>query len=149
MRCIDSSCESEREAISTGEAVDGCESSSFIECSEATESTLVDSRGTSEDTVVGLVISMAGVVAGWACGSQQSISRVHTLQLKFSSRRPSSTESAHLEKTAACGQVSGVELSGRNRGRMVLTSPHSKQVLHFARVDPPHLLRTHTEQRHV
>ena len=75
-----------------------CRSSSS-EASDTAESTLADNSGTSTFGGLELVISIAGVVASWGCGSQQSISRFQTRQLRFSNRRPSSIESAHFEKT--------------------------------------------------
>ena len=74
--------------------------SSSSKASESAESTLADNSGTSAFDGLDLVISTAGVVANWGCGSQQSTSRFQTRQLRFSSRRPSSIESAHFEKTA-------------------------------------------------
>lgn len=48
--------------MAMGEDLESCGSSSFVEFSEVTESTLVDSKGVSEDAAVGLVIPIAGVV---------------------------------------------------------------------------------------
>lgn len=67
--------------------------------SDVTESTLVDSSGKSLLRGLDLEKSIAGVVVSCGCDSQQSVSRFHIRQLKFSSRRPSSMESAHREKT--------------------------------------------------
>ena len=67
--------------------------------SDETESTLVDNSGTSLLRGLDLEKSIAGVVVNCGCDSQQSVSRFHIRQLKFSSRRPSSIESAHREKT--------------------------------------------------
>jgi hypothetical protein len=45
-------------------------------------------------------MEMAGVVAlASETGSQQNVSLFHSLQLRFSSLRPSSNDPAHLEKT--------------------------------------------------
>jgi hypothetical protein len=45
-------------------------------------------------------MEIAGVVAlASDMGSQQNVSLFHNLQLKFSNRRPSSNEPAHLENT--------------------------------------------------
>jgi hypothetical protein len=41
------------------------------------------------------------VVARCGCASQQNVSLFHNLQLRFSSRLPSSIDSAHFEKTAS------------------------------------------------
>lgn len=47
-----------------------------------------------------LEMEIAGVVAlASPFGSQQKVSRVHNLQLKFSNLRPSSNDPEHLEKT--------------------------------------------------
>lgn len=43
---------------------------------------------------------IAGVVALASPGSQQKVSLFHSLQLRFSSLRPSSNDPAHLEKTS-------------------------------------------------
>ena len=62
------------------------------------ESTLAERSGTSAFLGFGLVPSGAGLPP-WGSESQQNVSRFHTLQLKFSSRFPSSNDSAHLENT--------------------------------------------------
>ena len=67
--------------------------------SESSDSTLEESAGTS--FFLGLVLEspIAGVVASFGWVSQQSVSRAHIRQLRFSNLRPSSTVSAHFEKT--------------------------------------------------
>ena len=77
---------------------------SSILSSEAADSTLADSSGgggpvdsdrrRSGRTEVSVVLS----------GLTQKVSRVHSRQLKFSNRRPSSMNEAHLEK--AVGRIS-------------------------------------------
>lgn len=59
----------------------------------------MDSSGTSFRPGLRLVMSIAGVVASCGCVSQQSVSRFQMRQLKFSSLRPFSIESAHFENT--------------------------------------------------
>lgn len=75
------------------------ESSGWSDSSETTESTLDESAGMSFFFGLGLGSLIAGVVdfRGWV--SQHMVSRPHIRQLRFSSLRPSSTVSAHLEKT--------------------------------------------------
>ena len=76
-------------------------------------------------------MEIAGVVAFASPGSQQKVSLFHNLQLRFSKRRPSSTDPAHLEKTRpplALDELSGLQQFG-------LTSPHAKQVLNIPCVD--------------
>lgn len=84
--------------MSMGAVYDGSSGSS-CSSSDETESTLTERSGTSEVIEREFLMRMGGVVA---CGreSQQRVSRVHILQLRFSNRRPSSMVSAHLEKTA-------------------------------------------------
>ncbi len=74
--------------------------------SSTTESTLPDNWGTSGILCSG--ISLGSVVAAHrgevaVAVSQQNVSRFHNRQLRFSNRRPCSTESAHLEKTEQVG----------------------------------------------
>jgi len=87
------------ERISTGAVGGDWGSSESSEASEDTESILWDSSGTSFRLGLGLTISIAGVVASCGCVSQQSVSRFQMRQLRFSSLRPFSMESAHFEKT--------------------------------------------------
>jgi hypothetical protein len=77
--------------------------------SSTSESRLPDRLGTSvvEYRPSGLLSAkeIAGVVAlASETGSQQKVSLFHNLQLRFSRRRPSSNDPAHLEKTV--GNVS-------------------------------------------
>lgn len=70
--------------------------------SSARESRLPDSSGTSEvyrPSELLCEIDIAGVVALASPGAQQNVSLFHNLQLKFSSRRPSSIDPAHLLNT--------------------------------------------------
>jgi hypothetical protein len=67
--------------------------------SDAAESTLDDSGGTSFALGCRRGTWIAGVVARCGCASQQNVSRFHNLQLRFSNRFPSSMDSAHFEKT--------------------------------------------------
>ena len=67
--------------------------------SESSDSTLEESAGTSFFLGLGLESPIAGVVTSFGCVSQQSVSRAHIRQLRFSNLRPSSTVSAHFEKT--------------------------------------------------
>lgn len=85
--------------ISTGEVGGDRDSSESSESSDDSESTLFDSSGKSFRLGLGLAISIAGVVASCGCVSQQSVSRFQMRQLRFSSLRPFSIESAHFEKT--------------------------------------------------
>lgn len=57
--------------------------------SDATESTLLDSSGTSFGLGLGREMLIAGVVARCGCASQQKVSLFHNLQLRFSSLFPS------------------------------------------------------------
>lgn len=82
-----------------GAVGDGLGSSDTFESSDAKESTLAESSGTSLRPGLDLAKSIAGVVASSGCVSQQSVSRFHMRQLRFSSLRPFSIESAHFEKT--------------------------------------------------
>lgn len=111
--------------------------------SDETESTLVDSSGTSLLRGLDLEKSIAGVVVNCGCDSQQSVSRFHIRQLKFSSRRPSSMESAHREKTKRRDLVGWLRL----HNRATLTSPHAKQVLDISGVNLVHLCRINREHR--
>ncbi len=87
-------------AMSRG-AVGVCSGSSDVsESMEASESTLEESSGTSFSFSLVLTMSISGVVASRGWVSQQSVSRLHIRQLMFSNLRPSSTVSAHFEKTA-------------------------------------------------
>ena len=74
--------------------------SSASDSSEDTESTLADSSGTSLRPGLGCAMAMAGVVANCGCVSQHRVSRFQMRQLRFSSLRPFSMDSAHFEKTA-------------------------------------------------
>jgi hypothetical protein len=76
-------------------------------------------------------IETAGVVAFASPCSQQNVSLFHNLQLRFSKRRPSSTDPAHREKTGP--PLALYMLSEFPQLR--LTSPHAKQVLHVPGVD--------------
>lgn len=67
--------------------------------SEVADSTLDESDGTSFRLGRCFDISIAGVVESWGWASQQSVSRAHSRQLRFSNRFPPSIDSAHLEKT--------------------------------------------------
>jgi hypothetical protein len=67
--------------------------------SDAAESTLEDNDGTSFALGCRRKTRIAGVVARCGCASQQKVSLFHNLQLRFSSRLPSSIDSAHFEKT--------------------------------------------------
>ena len=89
--------------------------------SDAMESTLVDSSGMSFVPGRGLLMSIAGVVVNCGCDSQQKVSRFHIRQLRFSNRRPSSMESAHLEKTAM--EVLKVSPSEGNAAQRKIYSP--------------------------
>jgi len=80
--------------------------------SDATESTLADSSGISLDFGLELATLIAGVVASCGCASQQKVSRFHNLQLRFSSLRPSSIDSAHFENTARRDQLLPVAQGG-------------------------------------
>lgn len=80
---------------------------------EASESTLDESSGMSCLFGLDRTMSIAGVVASFGCVSQHSVSRFQIRQLMFSSRRPSSTVSAHLEKTEEA--IRGMAL-GNNEG---------------------------------
>lgn len=83
-------------------AVDCCWASSLeSERMETRDSTLAERPGTSLRLGLDLANSIVGVVV-WLCcgwGSQQSVSRFHNRQVRFSSRRPSSIDSAHFENT--------------------------------------------------
>jgi hypothetical protein len=108
--------------------------SNSIASSSANESTLTDKSGMSvvyRPLEFRDAIDMAGVVAFASPGSQQKVSLFHNLQLRFSKRRPSSTDPAHREKTIpllALYKLSGLPQLG-------LTSPHAEQVLHVPGVD--------------
>ena len=80
----------------------------FGSSSSDADSTLVDSSGTSWNDdgcdfcfrigIVGEVAdATATAAADWS--SQQKVSRFHSLQLRFSRRRPFSSDSAHFENT--------------------------------------------------
>ena len=89
--------------MSSGNTWGGWRASAGSASSEAIESTLADSSGTSLEP--GRAWSYSVMTSGVYCGfdSQQKVSRFHNLQLRFSNRRPSSIDSAHLEKTGvAC-----------------------------------------------
>lgn len=96
--------------------------------SEAIDSTLAESSGKSLDPGRLLSYSISGVVVSCGWCSQQNVSRFHILQLRFSNRRPSSIDSAHLEKT---GVAVLATMRGRYRSEMTHQStcrrgsPHS------------------------
>ena len=102
---------------------------------EEMESTLADRSGMSLELGLGRFISIAGVVASSGCDSQQKVSRFHILQLRFSNRRPSSIDSAHLEKTvevasrSVCHREHGMSRSAEGAATHQSTcqrgSPHS------------------------
>ena len=119
--------------ISTGEVGGDRDSSESSESSDDSESTLFDSSGKSFRLGLGLAISIAGVVASCGCVSQQSVSRFQMRQLRFSSLRPFSIESAHLEKTE--GLVSYLHCPVL---QSVLTTPHAEQVLNVSSIDLAH-----------
>jgi hypothetical protein len=76
--------------------------SNSIASSSAKESTLPDKSGISavyRPLEFREQIEIAGVVALASPCSQQKVSRFHNRQLRFSNRRPSSSEPAHREKT--------------------------------------------------
>lgn len=79
---------------------------------EMKDSTLAERPGTSLRLGLDLAKSIVGVVVWLCCGwcSQQRVSRFHNRQVRFSSRRPSSIDSAHFENTVT--NVIGV-LSGK------------------------------------
>lgn len=81
--------------------------SNWSTSSDEAESTLTDSSGMSAVRGLELERLISGVVVERGCGSQQNVSRFHILQLRFSSRRPSSIDSAHFEKTAEKPSVIG------------------------------------------
>lgn len=85
-------------------AVRGCCVSSLeSDRLETKDSTLAESTGTSLRLGLDLVKAIVGVVV-WLCsgwGSQQRVSRFHRRHVRFSSRRPSSIDSAHFENTTA------------------------------------------------
>jgi hypothetical protein len=121
--------------IFTGAEVEFASSlSNSIASSSANESTLPDKSGISavyRPLEFRADMEIAGVVAFASPGSQQKVSLFHSLQLRFSKRRPSSTDPAHREKTRpllALYKLSGMPQLG-------LTSPHAKQVLHVPGVD--------------
>ena len=116
------------------------ESSGWSDSSETTESTLDESAGMSFFFGLGLGSLIAGVVdfRGWV--SQHMVSRPHIRQLRFSSLRPSSTVSAHLEKT---GEIVCILHNGMLWGS--LTTPHAVKILHIPRVNIAHLPRVHRQ----
>jgi len=71
--------------------------------SSANDSRLEERSGTSAEYRPSELLEdmeIAGVVAlASETGSQQNVSLFHNLQLRFSNRRPSSNEPAHLENT--------------------------------------------------
>lgn len=85
--------------MSNGDMGDDSESSEASESSDASESTLAERSGTSLRPGGVLAMSIAGVVVSEGWVSQQRVSRFHIRQLRFSSLRPFSIDSAHLEKT--------------------------------------------------
>jgi hypothetical protein len=120
--------------IFTGAEVEFASSLSNSIASSSAESTLPDKSGMSavyRPLEFRADMEIAGVVAFASPGSQQKVSLFHNLQLRFSKRRPSSTDPAHLEKTRpplALYELSGLQQFG-------LTSPHAKQVLNIPGVD--------------
>ena len=84
--------------------VEVCSLSNSSASSSAIESRLAERLGTSavyRPSELLAEIEMAGVVAlASEIGSQQKVSLFHNRQLRFSNLRPSSSEPAHLEKTA-------------------------------------------------
>ena|SRR2546429_5364272 len=109
--------------------------------SEAAESTLDDSDGSSFGLARVGRTSMAGVVARCGCASQQNVSRFHSRQLRFSNLFPSSIDSAHLENTESWSQKARIHAC-RGEAR---THPHSKKTLHIPRVNLVHLRGVHCE----
>lgn len=86
--------------------------SNSIASSSASESTLPDRSGMSDvDRAAELLGAMeiAGVAFFASSCWQQKVSLFHNRQLRFSKRRPSSREPAHLEKTAL--QLAAVQQS--------------------------------------
>ena len=94
---VDSRLENSGRLMSTAPETDSVWFSSCSSSSEAAESTLADSSGISSGSRLDFWILRVGTV--WSC-SQQKVSRFHNLQLRFSNRRPSSSDSAHFENTA-------------------------------------------------
>lgn len=99
----------------------------------ARESTLLERLGTSY-WPSGLLdaVEMAGVVElASETGSQQKVSLVQSLQLRFSSLRPSSSDFEHREKTVPllASAPIAVEMAGR------LTCPHAEEILYIFGVD--------------
>jgi len=121
--------------IFTGADVEFASSlSNSIASSSANESTLPDKSGISavyRPLEFLDAIEIAGVVAFASPGSQQKVSLFHNLQLRFSKRRPSSTDPAHREKTRS--PLAHYMLSGLPQ--LGLTSPHAKQILYVPGVD--------------
>jgi hypothetical protein len=102
--------------------------------SSAIESRLPERLGTSvayRPSELRAEREMAGVVElASEMGSQQKDSLPHSLQLRFSNRRPSSSDAEHLEKTAGwLVQFTITFLKAK------LTSPHAKQVLGISCID--------------
>lgn len=133
--------------IFTGADVEFASSlSNSVVSSSATESTLPDKSGISavyRPLEFRDAMEIAGVVAFASPGSQQKVSLFHNLQLRFSKRRPSSTDPAHREKTIptlALYRLSGSPQFG-------LTSPHAKQVLHVPGVDFVYKSNIHGQDR--
>lgn len=92
-------------AMFMGCDVEAVSSQSNSIASSSNDSTLPDSSGMSavyRPSEIRFDIEIAGVVAFASPGSQQKVSRFHSLQLRFSSLRPSSNDPAHLEKTRNC-----------------------------------------------
>ncbi len=121
--------------IFTGADVEFASSlSNSIASSSANDSTLPDKSGISavyRPLELRVEMEIAGVVAFASPCSQQKVSLFHSLQLRFSRRRPSSTDPAHREKTRQ--QSALYELA--ELPRVGLTSPHAKQVLNIPGVD--------------
>lgn len=113
------------------------ESSNSRASSSGSESRLPDRLGTSFDEYrpSGLLDAMevAGVVAfASEMGSQQKVSLFHSLQLRFSNRRPCSKDAAHLENTT---RVLVLEDAPSSNCMLGLTCPHAEEILDIAGVD--------------
>ena len=86
----------------SGADVDALSSLSDSITSSSNEPMLLESSGMSDEYLpseLRCAIEMAGVVALASPGAQQKVSLFHNLQLRFSKRRPSSIDPAHLLKT--------------------------------------------------
>lgn len=95
-------CNCGREMFTGAEVEFASSVSNSIASSSANESTLPDRSGISavyRPSEFREAIEMAGVVDLASSLSQQNVSLFHNRQLRFSNRRPSSSDPAHLEKT--------------------------------------------------